>query len=223
MADTNFDSVVANTFTGAFVGPISGAVSATTGAFTGVVSISNGAVGAPALTFTSDTDTGLYRVGANSLALVAGGAAILTADSAGFNGILGGTTPAAATVTALTTSGNVDLNSDVVALGSTATGLTAHAGGGQGSALALTKAVNVVSTVATAADSVKLPAPSFVGQRVTVINAAATNSMQVFGSGTDTINGVATATGVAQAAGKSADYIATSTGTAAAWFRILSA
>jgi hypothetical protein len=39
--------------------------------------------------------------------------------------------------------------------------------------------------------------------------------MQVFGSGTDTINGVATATGVAQAAGKTGIYVATTTGAAA--------
>ena len=107
--------------------------------------------------------------------------------------------------------------------GSTATGLTAHAGGGQASALALTAQYNRVDTVATAADSVKLPAPSFIGQEVEVMNNAAANSMQVFGSGTDTINGVATATGVAQAAGKFAMYKASSIGTAAAWHRILSA
>lgn len=107
--------------------------------------------------------------------------------------------------------------------GNVATGLTAHAGGGQASALKLTAAVNRVDTVATAADSVALPAPSFVGQQVIVINNAASNSMQVFGSGTDTINGVATGTGVAQAAGKTAIYQAVTTGTGAAWFRLLSA
>jgi Ca2+-binding RTX toxin-like protein len=79
------------------------------------------------------------------------------------------------------------------------------AGGGQTSATALTTIFNeVVTAVATAADSVKLPAPSKVGQIVIVTNAHASNSMQVFGAGTDTINGVATATGVAQAAGKTA-------------------
>ena len=107
--------------------------------------------------------------------------------------------------------------------GSSATGLTAHAGGGQANALALTAQFNRVDTVGTAADSVKLPAPSFIGQEVEVMNNAATNSMQVFGSGTDTINGVATGTGVAQAAGKFAVYKACSTGTAAAWVRFLGA
>jgi hypothetical protein len=103
------------------------------------------------------------------------------------------------------------------------TGITAFAGGGQSSATALTTITNEVTAVATAADSVKLPAPSKVGQIVVVTNAHASNSMQVFGAGTDTINGVATGTGVAQAAGKTALYVAVTTGTAAKWYRLLSA
>lgn len=104
----------------------------------------------------------------------------------------------------------------------TATGVTAFAGGGQSSATEITTPVASVDTVATAADSVKLPAPTYAGQMVFLVNTSA-NSMQVFGSGTDTINAVATGTGVAQAAGKSALYVATTTGTAAKWFRLLSA
>lgn len=106
--------------------------------------------------------------------------------------------------------------------GDAATGITAFAGGGQASATALTKIVNSVDTVATAADSVKLPVPTKVGQMILIENTTAT-SMQVFGAGTDTINAVATGTGVAQAAGKSALYFNTTIGTAAKWFRILSA
>src|SRR5262249_51571665 len=59
--------------------------------------------------------------------------------------------------------------------GTAANALTAHAGGGQGSALALTASINRVTTVATAADSVKLPA-ALAGQSIVVINAAAANS-----------------------------------------------
>jgi hypothetical protein len=117
----------------------------------------------------------------------------------------------------------VDITGSVFALDNISAAVTAFAGGGQTSATALTKIVNVVTTVATAADSVKLPAPSKVGQIVILTNGHASNSMQVFGAGTDTINSVATATGVAQAAGKTAIYVATTTGTAAAWFRLLSA
>lgn len=84
------------------------------------------------------------------------------------------------------------------------TGLTAHAGGGQALALALSAVavVHNVTTVASAADSVALPLATGSGKVHLVRNSAALNSMQVFGSGTDTIDGVATGTGVAVAAGK---------------------
>lgn len=102
---------------------------------------------------------------------------------------------------------------------STEDGITAYASGGQTNARALTAAINRISTVATAADSVKLP-PSEAGMVIYVVNGAASNSMQVFGAGTDTINDVATATGVAQAAGKSAVYVCPVAGK---WYRTLSA
>jgi hypothetical protein len=97
-------------------------------------------------------------------------------------------------------------------------GITALAGGGQAGATLLTAGVNRVATVATAADSVALPV-SVAGMVVFVVNGAA-NSMQVFGSGTDTINDVATATGVAQAGGKAATYFCPVAGK---WYRVLSA
>lgn len=100
----------------------------------------------------------------------------------------------------------------------TASTLTAFAGGGQASATQVVSPLTKVTTVATAADSVKLPV-STVGAVVTLVNGAA-NSMQVFGSGTDTINDVAADTGVAQAAGKTATYFCTEVGK---WYRLLSA
>lgn len=87
---------------------------------------------------------------------------------------------------------------------SAADALTAHAGGGQGSALALTKEINRITTVATAGDSVSLPA-SVAGLDVMIINSGA-NPMQVYGAGTDTINDVATATGVTQMPGSECIY-----------------
>jgi len=96
--------------------------------------------------------------------------------------------------------------------------LTAFAGGGQTSATQINAANVEVGTVATAADSVKLP-PALPGMRIFVTNTTAT-SMQVFGTTPDTINAVATGTGVAQAANKSAWYVCTSAGK---WFRDLSA
>ena len=84
--------------------------------------------------------------------------------------------------------------------------LTAHSGGGQSSALALTKVINNVTTVAAAGDSVRLPV-SVAGMEITIANNGA-NSMQVYGAGTETINGVATGTGVAQLPGQVVVYTA---------------
>lgn len=124
---------------------------------------------------------------------------------------------AVGTFNSVTTSGA--MTAGTYALTSAATSLTAFAGGGQASATALTKQINHVTTVATAADSVKLPV-SVAGLVVYVVNGAASNSMQVFGAGTDTINDVATGTGVAQAAGKAATYVCPVAGK---WYRVLSA
>src|SRR6266568_1552880 len=65
-------------------------------------------------------------------------------------------------------------------------GLTAHAGGGQASALALVTGMNVVSTVATAGDSVRLP-PAKPGMAITVKNSSGT-SMNVFPATGEAIN-----------------------------------
>ncbi len=83
------------------------------------------------------------------------------------------------------------------------TGLTALAGGAKAGATPLTGMFNQVATVATAADSVLLPA-AVDGRDITVRNDGA-NACQVFAP-TETINGVATATGVAQAAGTTVVY-----------------
>lgn len=56
--------------------------------------------------------------------------------------------------------------------------ITAHAGGGQGSATALTTEVNVVATVASANDSVKLPTAA-AGLQILVFNAGA-NAVDVY-------------------------------------------
>jgi len=71
-----------------------------------------------------------------------------------------------------------------------ANALTAHAGGGQGSALQLAKQMNRVTTVASAGDSVKLPA-AVAGMQVLVINAAASNAMDCFPASGEVINALA--------------------------------
>jgi hypothetical protein len=95
---------------------------------------------------------------------------------------------------------------------SVANGLTAHAGGGQGSALALTASINRVTTVATAADSVSLP-PSLPGLAITVINAAAANSLNVFPVSGDAINALSANTAFAMAANKTATFYCAVAGT----------
>lgn len=93
-----------------------------------------------------------------------------------------------------------DFNNIVAQLNSSETGITAHAGGGQASARQLVAACNIVTVVATAADSVKLP-KGINGLEVWVQNADAADSMTVYTYGTGTIDGAdGVATGKAQAA-----------------------
>ncbi len=88
---------------------------------------------------------------------------------------------------------------------SSQTGITATASGTQATAFLLTTRVNNVTTVATAADAIKLQANPL-GKVVWVMNNGA-NSMQVFGSNSDTINAIATATGIAHPAGALVAYV----------------
>ena len=85
-------------------------------------------------------------------------------------------------------------------------------GSNQAGALALTAEYSRLTTVA-ASTGVLLP-PSAPGLDVFVINSGA-NPVQVYGSGTDTIDGVATATGVTQMANSNVLYCCT---TAGAWY-----
>lgn len=104
-----------------------------------------------------------------------------------------------------------DLNANFAnPIRSSQTGITATAGGGQTNAFPLTAAISRVSFVVTAGDSVILP-PAKVGAQMFVENAGA-NAMQVFATGTDTINGIAGSTGVSQAAGAFATYSCTAAG-----------
>lgn len=97
-------------------------------------------------------------------------------------------------------------------------GLTAHAGGGKASALALTAIINRVSVAASPADSVLLPA-AIAGMSITIINDGV-SSIQVFGAGTDTVDSIVTTTGVAMAAAKRATFFCTTTG---AWYSLAGA
>lgn len=102
-------------------------------------------------------------------------------------------------------------------VGDVATGITATASGNQATAYQLTASFNVLGTVATNADSVKLPTDRRVGDEVIIVNDGAANA-QVFGPGTDTIDGVATETGVVLTAAKRCSYYCASiTAGVAAW------
>jgi hypothetical protein len=85
-------------------------------------------------------------------------------------------------------------------------GLTALAGGGRPNATALVYGSNQVTTVASAADSVLLPI-GMPGSMVVVRNSGA-NAMQVFGRGSDTINGTAGSTGISVANAKTVIFFA---------------
>lgn len=84
-------------------------------------------------------------------------------------------------------------------------GVTALAGGGKTSAVQLDYGVTQISVCATAANSVKLPY-AFPGAVCFIANDGAA-AAQVFGRGTDTIDAVATGTGVALTNAKRAWFI----------------
>lgn len=97
--------------------------------------------------------------------------------------------------------------------------ITAFAGGGQASGTLLANCINRVTTVATAADSVKLPVAGK-GLQIIVANAAAANSMNLFPNTGDQINALAANAAFAVPAGKTVTLYAAGTGF---WHGVLSA
>ncbi len=93
--------------------------------------------------------------------------------------------------------------------------ITATAGGTKAAARALTRTNNHITVCATGGDSVLLP-KAIAGSRVVVRNDGAA-SCNLFGKGTDTINGVATGTATALAAAKAIELVCFTTG---AWFTL---
>lgn len=100
----------------------------------------------------------------------------------------------------------------------TLNGITAKAGGGQGSATPLPAMINRITVVATIADSVLLPA-AVPGLQLMVVNAAA-NSANVFPNGTDAINALGASAAFALAAAKVCEFYCTNAGQ---WHTLLSA
>lgn len=91
--------------------------------------------------------------------------------------------------------------------------ITAFAGGGQTNATQITTQTNRITTVVTAGDSIKLP-PSAPGLELTIVNHGG-NPVQIFGTGTDTVNDSPTATGVSQLSNSTVIYFCVSSG---AWY-----
>lgn len=97
--------------------------------------------------------------------------------------------------------------------------ITATAGGGQANAVPISNMTTRVTVVGSAADSIKLPASSG-GLFLTVANAAAVNSMNVFPLLGEQINALGANVAFAVPAGKACFFVATSKGQ---WHSVLSA
>lgn len=111
----------------------------------------------------------------NTFAIAGGATAIISATSIN-------STPAVTIPGSLTVTGNM---SAAFTIGSSADGITAHSGGGSGSATQLTASLNRVSTTAADHDSVKLPG-AIGGMEIAVDNDGA-KVLDIYPSGSDTI------------------------------------
>lgn len=87
------------------------------------------------------------------------------------------------------------------------TGITAYAGGGQGSATPLTTRYNIIETVVTTGDSVKLPTAN--GATVVVVKNIGANSCDIFPQGGESINKLADNVAFALAADTAKYFFAT--------------
>lgn len=119
------------------------------------------------------------------------------------------------------TSYNLDLLSKKLQLDLLSVGdnVTALAGGGQSGATLITNMTTRVTTVATAADSILLPAAS-PGLFLIVINAAAANAMAVFPQSGEKINALSANTALSIAANKVVIFVGSGSGQ---WHSILTA
>lgn len=173
------------------------AVNANTGATTAQIG------GLPILNVYIDGAGG--PVQATTGSIIAGNYLRLTYDSAlnsgagGFHLVTGAAISGAVAGTTATFSGLVSLAA-MLQLSRT-NAITAHSGGGQGSAVPLTTVINRVTIVAAGGDSVVLQ-PSVAGEFQIVINAAAANAMNVFPATGEAINALAANTAISVAANK---------------------
>jgi len=123
--NTNWDSVDTNLFLCALKASPT---------FTGVMSNASGTAGAPSYTFTGDTDSGFYRIGANNVGVAVNGAKVLDVATTGLSvtgtlavsststftgaitatgGVTGALTGNASTATALATGRTISMTGDL--------------------------------------------------------------------------------------------------------------
>lgn len=165
---------------------------------------------ASAQIFALGSDTVNATAGSTGVALAANTAAWFVCPQDGkWTAVGNNATLAAATITSatITTAAVTTLTVSGYEANSVATGLTA-AGTTRADALQLAKQINNVTT-AGLGTGVILPAVSTVGVggKITIFNGGA-SPVQVYGSGSDTIDGVAATTGVPLTNAKRCDYYA---------------
>lgn len=114
----------------------------------------------------------------NTLWIGGGATAVISATA--ING-----TPVVTIPGALTINGNLAIATTSFIIGSATDGITAHAGGGSGSATALVSQINRISVCASDHDSVKLPA-AIAGVEIGIDNDGA-KVLDIYPSGSDTV------------------------------------
>lgn len=145
----------------------------------GFITLDDGSVGALALRLGADTNNGLYGISDTQMGFAVEGALKGGVDT---NGLFTDVISEQVVGNGVTVDGvlNKDgaITSTIPNKYSTEVGITAFAGGGQGSATQLTKEINQLGAVATTGDSVKLPSAE-AGLTITVINSDV-NAADVF-------------------------------------------
>ena len=113
---TDVDISVKGDFTAQGTATVTG-----TSTFTGVAGFANGTAAAPAITFTSDTDNGLYRIGANNIGMTIAGVKVLDITSNAFT-ITSGSGSASRSTYAGKAYASTATAENLIAVGSTNTG-----------------------------------------------------------------------------------------------------
>ena len=91
---------------------------------TSALSLLDGTVTNPVLSFQLDGDTGLYRIGTNNMGIAAGGVLSASFNASGFNGAVGATTPSSVSATSGTFSTTLSATGHTTFEGITSTGAT---------------------------------------------------------------------------------------------------